>query len=247
MTLHSLQLVLVLHTVQCDVDSASSKCSSSEAHLAAPVARSLHKQFKDVKFDNSLVRQLLSDPQAAQHKPNNYARQVSNGHYVPVRPKPLPSPEMALCSPHVARLLGLDPKAVCNSNQLLTAMSGGREKTFSNDSWATPYALSIYGDVHYPGGAGPQSDGYGDGRAISIAEIVVAMKTANSDDATTAADAAGESSASFVNSRRWELQLKGSGRTPFCRSGDGRAVVRSSVREYIASEAMFFLGVPTTR
>jgi hypothetical protein len=46
---------------------------------------------------------------------------------------------------------------------------------------------------------------------------------------------------------RWELQLKGSGRTPFARGGDGRAVVRSSVREYIASEAMFFLGVPTTR
>ena len=48
----------------------------------------------------------------------------------------------------------------------------------------------------------------------------------------------------YVNRRgeRWELQLKGSGRTPYSRSGDGRAVVRSSVREFLASEAMFYIG-----
>jgi uncharacterized protein YdiU (UPF0061 family) len=45
----------------------------------------------------------------------------------------------------------------------------------------------------------------------------------------------------------WELQLKGSGITPYSRMGDGRAVVRSSVREYLASEAMHGLGIPTTR
>lgn len=44
-----------------------------------------------------------------------------------------------------------------------------------------------------------------------------------------------------------ELQLKGSGMTPYSRRGDGRAVVRSSVREYLASEAMYALGIPTTR
>jgi len=46
---------------------------------------------------------------------------------------------------------------------------------------------------------------------------------------------------------RWELQLKGSGRTPYSRMGDGRAVLRSSVREYLAGEAMVGLGIPTTR
>ncbi|XP_035613657.1 protein adenylyltransferase SelO-like isoform X2 [Oncorhynchus keta] len=46
---------------------------------------------------------------------------------------------------------------------------------------------------------------------------------------------------------RWELQLKGSGKTPYSRSGDGRAVVRSSVREFLCSEAMHYLGVPTSR
>lgn len=45
----------------------------------------------------------------------------------------------------------------------------------------------------------------------------------------------------------WELQLKGSGLTPYSRMGDGKAVLRSSVREYLASEAMAGLGVPTTR
>ena len=44
-----------------------------------------------------------------------------------------------------------------------------------------------------------------------------------------------------------ELQLKGAGTTPFCRNADGRAVLRSSIREFLASEAMYFLGVPTTR
>lgn len=45
----------------------------------------------------------------------------------------------------------------------------------------------------------------------------------------------------------WELQLKGSGKTPYSRAGDGRAVIRSSVREFLASEAMYYLGVPTSR
>lgn len=48
-------------------------------------------------------------------------------------------------------------------------------------------------------------------------------------------------------SGHWEWQLKGSGKTPYSRMGDGRAVLRSSVREYLASEAMHGLGIPTTR
>lgn len=63
----------------------------------------------------------------------------------------------------------------------------------------------------------------GDGRAICLGQAV---------------NAQGE---------RWELQLKGAGRTPYSRMADGRAVLRSSIREYIASEAMHAMGVPTTR
>lgn len=47
--------------------------------------------------------------------------------------------------------------------------------------------------------------------------------------------------------KRWELQLKGAGKTPFSRTADGRKVLRSSVREFLASEAMHFLNIPTTR
>ena len=46
---------------------------------------------------------------------------------------------------------------------------------------------------------------------------------------------------------KWELQLKGSGQTPYSRGSDGRAVLRSSIREYLCSEAMHGLGIPTTR
>jgi uncharacterized protein YdiU (UPF0061 family) len=63
----------------------------------------------------------------------------------------------------------------------------------------------------------------GDGRAISLGELI---------------NRAGQ---------RWELQLKGAGRTPYSRGADGRAVLRSSVREFLCSEAMHHLGVPTTR
>ncbi|HEX8551904.1 MAG TPA: YdiU family protein [Abditibacteriaceae bacterium] len=63
----------------------------------------------------------------------------------------------------------------------------------------------------------------GDGRAISLGEI----------EATDGA--------------RWEIQLKGAGPTPYSRRADGRAVLRSSLREFLCSEAMNWLGVPTTR
>lgn len=46
---------------------------------------------------------------------------------------------------------------------------------------------------------------------------------------------------------KWEIQLKGSGLTPYSRDGDGRAVLRSTIREYLCSEAMHGLGIPTTR
>ncbi|MGV3526492.1 MAG: protein adenylyltransferase SelO [Candidatus Sericytochromatia bacterium] len=81
-----------------------------------------------------------------------------------------------------------------------------------------PYA-SRYGGHQFGHWAGQ----LGDGRAINLGELV---------------NAAGE---------RWELQLKGAGPTPYSRRADGRAVLRSSLREFLCSEAMFHLGIPTTR
>jgi len=62
----------------------------------------------------------------------------------------------------------------------------------------------------------------GDGRAITLGEVDTGVG-------------------------RWEWQLKGAGMTAFSRFGDGRAVLRSTVREYLCSEAMHHLGIPTTR
>ncbi|HVR81418.1 MAG TPA: YdiU family protein, partial [Luteimonas sp.] len=81
-----------------------------------------------------------------------------------------------------------------------------------------PYAAN-YGGHQFGHWAGQ----LGDGRAITLGETI---------------NAAGE---------RWELQLKGAGSTPYSRSADGRAVLRSSIREFLCSEAMHHLGVPTTR
>ena len=81
-----------------------------------------------------------------------------------------------------------------------------------------PYA-ACYGGHQFGGWAGQ----LGDGRAITLGEVV---------------NARGE---------RWELQLKGAGPTPYSRTADGRAVLRSSIREFLCSEAMHYLGVPTTR
>lgn len=81
-----------------------------------------------------------------------------------------------------------------------------------------PYAM-CYGGHQFGQWAGQ----LGDGRAINLGEV--------------------------INGRaeRWVLQLKGAGPTPYARTADGLAVLRSSIREFLCSEAMFHLGVPTTR
>ena len=81
-----------------------------------------------------------------------------------------------------------------------------------------PYAAR-YGGHQF----GQWADQLGDGRAITLGEVRA------------------------PDGQSWELQLKGAGRTPYSRHADGRAVLRSSVREFLCSEAMHFLGVPTTR
>ncbi|MFU8783467.1 protein adenylyltransferase SelO [Aliidiomarina sp.] len=84
--------------------------------------------------------------------------------------------------------------------------------------WAHPIAHAYAG--HQFGSLVPQ---LGDGRAMLLAEAV---------------DSAG---------KHWDIQLKGAGRTEFSRGGDGRSAIGPVIREYLLSEAMYALGVPTTR
>eukprot|EP00928_Gymnodinium_smaydae_P045640 TRINITY_DN30395_c0_g2_i1.p1 TRINITY_DN30395_c0_g2~~TRINITY_DN30395_c0_g2_i1.p1 ORF type:complete len:563 (-),score=121.99 TRINITY_DN30395_c0_g2_i1:214-1902(-) len=173
--------------------------------------------------DNSFVRDMTVDPEAEKNRPNQKMREVKLGHYVPVAPRPLPTPDLVIWSPEMASELGLSEDH-CASEEFTRFFSGDVSAVPGGDAWATPYALSIYGDFqensNCPFGNG---FGYGDGRAISIQEVLT------------------------PGGARWELQLKGAGTTPFCRGGDGRAVLRSSIREFLASEAMHHLGVGTTR
>ena len=83
---------------------------------------------------------------------------------------------------------------------------------------AEPIAMAYAG--HQFGGFSPQ---LGDGRAHLLGEIL------------------------GPDGRRWDLHLKGSGRTPFSRGGDGKAAVGPMLREYLMGEAMHALGIPTTR
>ena len=82
---------------------------------------------------------------------------------------------------------------------------------------SSPYAM-CYGGHQFGHWAGQ----LGDGRAINLGEIK-------------------------HDGKSWVLQLKGAGPTPYSRGADGLAVLRSSVREFLCSESMFYLGVSTTR
>jgi serine/tyrosine/threonine adenylyltransferase len=106
---------------------------------------------------------------------------------------------------------------------------------FGPDDHASPRFAEVFGGNALLAGMEPYAACYGghqfghwagqlgDGRAITLGEAI---------------NEAGQ---------RWELQLKGAGPTPYSRTADGRAVLRSSIREFLCSEAMHHLGVPTTR
>ena len=120
------------------------------------------------------------------------------------------------------RLIGL--------NDILTRHLG-----LDPEALSSPKGVEILAGNQLPAGAEPLAMAYaghqfgtwvpqlGDGRAILLGEVI------------------------GRNGVRYDIQLKGAGRTPFSRMGDGRAVLGPVLREYVASEAMAALGIPTTR
>ncbi len=132
------------------------------------------------------------------------------------------------CFSYVNPKLPLQPKLIHASDDVAKLLGIAKEelqtKAFLNIVTGTalidntrPYAM-CYGGHQFGHWAGQ----LGDGRAINLAEIE-------------------------YNMQRWALQLKGAGETPYSRTADGLAVLRSSIREHLCSEAMHYLGVPTTR
>ena len=174
--------------------------------------------------DYSLIDNLNADPDARQDANEHRARQVFSGHFVPVKPTPIEKPEYISHSRRFFEQLGLNHQLPLDENfiRIFSGDISAAREPMHQYGWATGYALSIYGTEYIqqcPFGTG---NGYGDGRAISVFEAV-------------------------INGQRWEMQLKGAGPTPYCRGADGRAVLRSSVREFLAQEYMHALGVPTSR
>ena len=120
------------------------------------------------------------------------------------------------------------PKIIHISQEMATELGISAEETTSeffknivtgNEIYPNtkPFAM-CYGGHQFGNWAGQ----LGDGRAINLFEIE-------------------------HQNKNWKVQLKGAGETPYSRTADGLAVLRSSVREYLCAEAMFHLGIPTTR
>lgn len=174
--------------------------------------------------DYSLLENLSVDPDATETGQDHQPREVFSGHYVPVLPTPLPEPEYISHSNRLFEELGFDDKLAQDPGfiQLFSGDTSNLPDGMQQIGWATGYALSIYGTEYIQQCPFRTGNGYGDGRAISVLELV-------------------------SHNQRWEMQLKGAGRTPYCRGGDGRAVLRSSVREFLAQEHMHALGINTSR
>ena len=174
--------------------------------------------------DYSLMDTLNCDPDGVADGVDHAPRQVFTGHYVPVAPTPIADPECIAHSQNLFRELGF-ADSMAKSPDFVRMFSGDTShvpEPLRTVGWATGYAVSIFGTEYTQQCPFQTGNGYGDGRAISVLEAV-------------------------LNGRRWEMQLKGAGRTPYCRGADGRAVLRSSVREFLAQEHMHALGVPTSR
>ncbi|SGZ03411.1 protein adenylyltransferase SelO [Moritella viscosa] len=172
----------------------------------------------------SLMDTLNCDPDATENGADHAPRQVFSGHYVPVNPTPIKDPEYVAHSKNFFSELGF-AGSIAESSDFVRMFSGDISQVpepMRKVGWASGYALSIYGTEYIQQCPFQTGNGYGDGRAISVFEAV-------------------------INGCRWEMQLKGGGRTPYCRGADGRAVLRSSIREFLAQEHMHALGVPTSR
>lgn len=186
----------------------------------------------------SFLESLTPNPEYKEHRPNKSPWQVKTGHYVPVLPTGISNPTYVIHSRKFFDELGIDQSVAQGDGAFLRFFSGDVESLEKegklppemqggDKTWCTGYALSIMGREYYsqcPFGTG---NGYGDGRAVSVFEGVFG--------------------GSGHHPRRYEFQLKGGGKTCYCRGADGRAVLRSSIREFLAQEAMHALGVPTSR
>ncbi|KAJ2234809.1 hypothetical protein H4R99_002178 [Coemansia sp. RSA 1722] len=128
-------------------------------------------------------------------------------------------PRLISVSGSGAALVGLTKETFLSDAKAAAEIWSGNARLPGSNPWA-----QCYGGHQF----GIWADQLGDGRAISLGEV----------------DGCDQQQ---QHSSRWEIQLKGAGRTPYSRFGDGYAVRRSSIREYLAAEHLHALGIPTSR
>jgi len=148
-------------------------------------------------------------------------KEQEDSHFSPVMASRLLDPIVVSSNKLLAEELGIDPDNL-DSPEMLEVMSGN----FMTAN-IKPIAL-VYSGHQFGVWAGQ----LGDGRAMTLGELPVASELSDSE---------------LSHSELWDIQLKGAGPTPYSRFADGRAVLRSSIREYLCSEAMHGLGIATTR
>lgn len=161
-------------------------------------------------------------PESSHHAPREDLgpRLVKGALYTYVRPEFTTSPELLAVSPAALRDLGIAPEE-SSTQEFKQAMAGNLILTWDEEKKQGIYPWAqCYGGYQFGQWAGQ----LGDGRAISLFETT---------NPTTG--------------KRYEVQLKGSGKTPYSRFADGKAVLRSSIREFVVSEALHALRIPTTR
>ncbi|KAK2847940.1 hypothetical protein Q7C36_009622 [Tachysurus vachellii] len=170
-------------------------------------------------FDNVVLRKL---PVEESESPG--VRIVRGACFSRVKPQPLQNPRFVALSGRAMALLGLSEEEVINDPLGAEYLSGSRVMPGSEP------AAHCYCGHQFGSFAGQ----LGDGAACYLGEV----------------KAPADQSPELLMenpSKRWEIQLKGSGLTPYSRQADGRKVLRSSIREFLCSEAISALGIPTTR
>jgi len=195
---------------------------------------------RDLPKSNNFTSSLPPDPAyptpASSHAADRKElgpRLVKNALFTYVRPDPPKTSELLAVSPAALTTLAIDPSTVetdefkntVSGTDILTWNKADAEKSKDQPEEEQrkeqiyPWA-QCYGGYQFGQWAGQ----LGDGRAISLFETTNPSSNV-----------------------RYELQLKGAGRTPYSRFADGKAVLRSSIREFVVSESLHALGVPTTR
>lgn len=177
--------------------------------------------------ENSLQKYLTKEDAPLVDGSQIRPRTVKAAHFTCVLPEKVAHPYLVAVSKACMLSLNIDPTEAEKPN-FVQVFSGNELMPGMDKPYCTVYGCHSFGQWFGQ---------LGDGRAIYLGETHVA----DIDDETS------DLSRSFYSLGLRELQLKGSGRSPYSRGFDGRAVLRSSVREFLVSEAMHHLNVRTTR